>query len=270
MPGQILGDRYEVEQELGKQAGRWTLLAQDLQTQTPVVLKLIALDAEVLSSDLTLLQREAEVLKTLNHPATPRYLDYFEIELPKDGKAFVLVQSYVEGTSLLQYLQQGIRLTEAEARELGRAVLEILRDLHQHEPPIIHRDIKPGNILLTSPPQTMIDRVSLVDFGSIKSLSPYDETTVSMVGTDGYMPPEQMGRRAVRASDLYSLGVTLITAMTSIDPVELPRDGLRIDVAQVLDCQPGFMEWLRRITAPELIDRFRSAEAALTALQQIP
>lgn len=268
MPGQILGDRYEVEQQLGKKSGRWTLLARDLQTKTPVILKLIALDAEVLSSDLTLFQREAEVLKTLNYPATPRYLDYFEIELPKDGKAFVLVQTYIEGTSLQQYLEQGIRLTEAEAKQIAQAVLKILIDLHQHQPPIVHRDIKPGNILLASPPQPIGDRIALVDFGSIKSLSPYEETTVSLTGTDGFMPPEQMGRRAVRASDLYSLGVTLITAMTGIDPVELPRRGLRIDMAQVLDCQSALMQWLQKITEPELSDRFASAEAALNALEQ--
>lgn len=266
MPDQILGDRYEVEQQLGEKSGRRTLLAQDLQTQTPVILKLIVRDAEVLSSDLTLFQHEIEVLKTLNHPATSHYFGSFEIELPEEGKAFVLVRSYVEGTSLFQYLQQGIRQTEAEAQQLGKAVLEILCDLHQHQPPIIHRGINPGNILLASPPQTMIDRVSLVDFGLIKSLSPYDETTASMVGTDGYTPPEQMGRRAVQASDLYSLGITLITAMTSIDPVELPRNGMRIDIAKVLSGHPKFLEWLQNMTAPELSDRFPAAEAALAAL----
>lgn len=269
MPGQILGDRYEVKQQLGKKSGRRTLLADDLQTGTLVILKLISLDAEVLSSDSTLLQREAEVLKTLNHPATPRYLSYFDIDLPKEDKAFVLVQSYVEGTSLQQYLEQGIRLTEAEARQVSNAILEILCDLHDRQPPIVHRDIKPGNIVLASPPNSITDRVALVDFGSIKSLSPYQETTVSMVGTDGYMPPEQMGRRAVRASDLYSLGVTLVTGMTGVDPIELPRQGLQIDIENALNCEPAFIQWLQRATEPELSDRFPSAQAALDALRQI-
>ncbi|MBD2460001.1 serine/threonine protein kinase [Oscillatoria sp. FACHB-1407] len=267
MPGQILGDRYEVEQQLGKKSGRWTLLARDLTTETPVILKLLFIDDQTSQDDLRLFTREVDILQTLSHPATPKYLGYFEIDLPLDGKALALIQSYIEGKSLDQYLQEGRQLTEAEAKTIARSVLEILEYLHDHTPPIVHRDIKPSNILLASEGSDLTSHVALVDFGSVKSLSSSsDMTTFTLVGTDGYRPPEQIGRRAVRASDLYSLGATLVTGITGIHADKLPRRGLRIDLENCLETSSGFNGWLRKMIEPELEKRFKSAQEAYSAL----
>lgn len=271
MPGQLLGDRYQVEQQLGKQSGRWTLLARDLTTQTPVILKILCIDEDMVADDLKLFQREVETLQTLDYPATPKYLGYFEIDLPKSGKALALIQSYMEGTALQAYLQEGRRFSETEARQIATSVLDILVYLHDHQPTIVHRDIKPSNILLTgTADQPVVGVINLIDFGSVRLSIPSEFTTLSLVGTDGYMPPEQMGRRAVKASDLYSLGVTLITALSGLPPTQLPReDGIQIDVEQVVTCSPEFMQWLKQITQPELHKRFDSAQTALTSLAAI-
>ncbi len=268
MPGQILGDRYEVEQQLGKKSGRWTLLARDLTTQDPVILKILCIDDEMLADDLKLFQREVETLQTLDYPATPKYLGYFEIELPKAGRALALIQSYMEGTSLQTYLQQGRVFNQAEARHIAASGLQILNYLHRHEPAIVHRDIKPSNILLAgAATDPTAGQMYLIDFGSVRRSVPSEFTTMTLVGTDGYMPPEQLGRRAVKASDLYSLGVTLIAALSGISPAQMPRqDSIRIDVEQTVRCSPEFTEWLKQMTEPELQTRFGSAEAALAAL----
>lgn len=270
MPGQILGDRYEVEMQLGKQAGRWTLLARDLATQAPVILKLLFLDDELHPDDLKLFQREVETLQTLQHPAIPKYLGFFEIDLPNDGKALALVQSYVPGTSLQQYMQMGRRLKESEAQRIAAAVLDILMFLHNHQPSIVHRDIKPSNLLLGNPHQPIAAQVSLVDFGSVKSINPaIDQSIFPLVNTNGYSPPEQLARRTVRVSDLFSLGLTLVAGMTGIEPSQLPMRGLKPEIETVVGISPAFLRWLNQMIEPELPKRFASAAAAKTALGSI-
>lgn len=266
MSGQILGDRYEVEGQLGKKAGRWTLLARDLMTNDPVILKVLFIDENLAPDDLKLFKREVDILRALDHPATPQYLGYFEISLPRDGKALVLIQSYVSGKSLQNYMSEQRLLTESEAQRIAHAVLQILQYLHGRTPPVIHRDIKPSNILLAPDSANLTAQVSLVDFGSVKSLAPSDGTTFSMVGTDGFIPPEQMGRRAVTASDLYSLGVTLVAGMSGLEPEDMPRNGFRVKIQEAIAASPDFVAWLQKITEPELVKRYRQVDEALAAL----
>jgi serine/threonine protein kinase len=95
MVEQVLEERYAIKQQLGKNAGRRTLLAQDLQTQELVAIKLLSFGVDFQWDDLKLFQREAETLQSLSHPAIPAYLDHFEFQTPKT-KGFALVQSYIE------------------------------------------------------------------------------------------------------------------------------------------------------------------------------
>ncbi len=101
-------------------------------------------------------------------------------------------------------------------KQIAKAVLEVLIHLHHRYPPIIHRDIKPSNILLTRRFEYSEGQVYLVDFGSVQAAA-CERGTITVVGTYGYMPPEQFGGRAVPASDLYGLGATLIA---------LPQDSI--------------------------------------------
>ncbi|MUL35589.1 serine/threonine protein kinase [Gloeocapsopsis dulcis] len=262
---QILGDRYEVQQQLAKKSGRRTLLARDLITQNLVVLKLLSFSSDFEWDDLKLFQREAEILKTLSHPAIPRYLDYFELDSAQ-FKGFALVQTYLPAKSLETHLKKGVVFSEFDVKQIAIALLEILTYLHSHQPPVIHRDIKPSNILLTRL-DNCVD-VYLVDFGSVQTLAAREGGTMTVVGTYGYMPPEQFGDRAVPASDLYSLGATLMALVTGTHPADLPhRDG-RIQFEQVTTLSPVFIRWLRRMTEPSLDRRFLSAKQALQALDR--
>jgi serine/threonine protein kinase len=268
-PKQILHERYEVISELGRQTGRRTLLALDLQTQQQVVVKVLYLGQDFDWQDLKLFQREAETLKTLNHPQIPRYLDYFEFET-SDDKGFGLVQTYVAAKSLEQQLIAGRRFSESEIKELAISLLEILNYLHQQEPSIIHRDIKPSNILLTNRSGNSVGEVYLVDFGSVQNIAAQEGGTITVVGTYGYMPPEQFGGRTKPASDLYSLGATLIYVMTGLHPTELPQQDLRIKFPQVGDISRNFADWLEWMTEPSLEERFTSAQIALDAIENPP
>jgi serine/threonine protein kinase len=260
------GDRYKILQQLGKRNGRQTLLAQDLQTQQQVVIKLLALGRNFDWQDLKLFEREAQTLKTLSHLAIPRYLDYLDINTPT-YKGFALVQSYVEGRSLEEHLRAGRTFDETEVKQIAASLLEILIYLHDQSPPIIHRDIKPSNVLLTDRSGNHVGQVYLVDFGSVQNLAAKEGGTITVVGTYGYMPPEQFGGRAVPASDLYSLGATLIFLATGCHPTELSEDELQIQFRQAVHLSPSFADWLEWMTEPSLNQRLPSAEKALEALK---
>jgi serine/threonine protein kinase len=271
----LLGDRYQILKSLGKKAGRQTFLAKDFQSDQRVVVKLLRFGGDFEWDDLKLFEREAETLQALSHPAIPRYLDYFELDTP-DIKGFALVQSYIQARSLEEQVSAGRTFSEADLKELAIALLEILTYLHERQPPVIHRDIKPSNILLGDPPQGLqstrlgnsVGQVYLVDFGSVQNLAAHAGGTITVVGTYGYMPPEQFGGRAMTASDLYSLGATLIYLATGQHPADLPQDDLRIQFEQETNLSPSFTRWLKRMTEPSLSRRFRTVREAIEGLDQ--
>lgn len=256
---EIIKKGYEIQRQLAKKAGRRTLLARDVDSQELVVIKLLAFSNDFSWEDLKLFEREAQTLQTLQHPAIPRYVDYFELD-GKSGKTYALVQSYIEGESLEEHLKAKGKFTELEIKNIAKSLLEILIYLHRRQPPLIHRDIKPSNIILAEHPY-------LVDFGSVQTLANKGGQTVTVVGTYGYMPPEQFGGAATAASDLYSLGATLITLATGIQPADLPQEDMRIAFEEVADLTPGFVQWLGWLIEPSLDKRASSAEVALEALE---
>jgi eukaryotic-like serine/threonine-protein kinase len=262
MAGQLLGDRYKVEKQLGKQAGRWTLRARDMVTGDQVVVKLLFVDDELDPEDLKLFGREVKTLQTINHPCVPNFLAYFEESLP-NSRAIALVQSYVPGMSLQKILDRGRIFTEDETQKMAVVLLKIIGHLHSHNPPILHRDLKPSSIVLGQD-----RRPHLVDFGTVKALKSMETVNFTIVGTYGYMPPEQFSGRTVLASDLYSLGMTLIAMLTGKAPTELPRKGGYYDLTSVC-VSDAFTTWLQQITATNLNRRLRSVDEALEALEAV-
>ena len=257
---QILHDRYSIQSLLGRKTGRRTFLASDLATDLPVVIKLLLFSPDFTWDDLKLFEREAETLKALDHPAIPRYLDFFEVETAL-GQGFVLVQSYIEARSLQEWVQTGCTFSEHELKAIAKELLDILEYLHSRQPPVIHRDIKPSNVLLRNRSGNTPGEVYLVDFGSVQTVA--HGGTVTVVGTYGYMPPEQFGGRSLPASDLYGLGATLIYLATGQHPADLPQNDSHIEFKQLTSLSRSFVHWIEWMTNPSLTERPTSAQDAI-------
>lgn len=261
----VFHDRYQVQSLLGRKTGRRTLLAKDLETDSIVVLKLLLFAPDFTWEDLKLFEREAETLKSLDHSAIPKYLDSFETETEL-GQGFALVQSYIEARSLQQWTQSGRTFSEVDLREIAKQLLKILAYLHDRNPPIIHRDIKPSNILLGDRSGNSAGQIYLIDFGSVQTVA--HGGTVTVVGTYGYMPPEQFGGRSLPASDLFSLGATLIYLATGQHPADLPQADLRIEFEKSANLSKSFSQWIHYLIEPSLTRRAASVKAAIDRLQQ--
>ncbi len=263
---QVLQSRYQLKRQLGQNAGRQTWLAKKLDEKSSqlVIVKLLAFNPQMQWDELKLFEREAQVLKHLNHPQIPQNRDYFSIDSETgDGLPwFGLVQDYIPGDSLQQLLDKGKRFTEAQVRKIAMEILEILIYLHELSPPILHRDIKPSNLIWGKNRQ-----IYLVDFGAVQDRATAEGVTFTVVGTSGYAPPEQLWGRAVAASDLYALGATLIHLLTGTAPADLPQDNLRIQFTDRVSLDSGFADWLEQLTEPAPERRYSTARQTLEALK---
>ncbi len=295
MKDKVLQGRYQIQRQLRKNAGRRALLAKDLVTEELVIIKLLIFGNDFKWQDLKLLTREAQILQELSHPAIPRYLDYFELDLP-DLKGFALVQTHIPAKSLVEHLRAGRTFSEIELKQIAKSLLKVLIYLHERLPPVIHRDLKASNILLGDPPSYYlkhrtssnsksrkkfgshslthrswenVGQVYVVDFGSVKTAVAQQDGTMTVVGTYGYMPPEQFGGRAFPASDLYGLGATLIHLVTGKHPADLLQDDMTIKFEELVNLSPAFVDWLKWLTEPSLKLRMGSARKALEALDML-
>ncbi len=164
-----------------------------------------------------LFEREARTLAQLVHPAIPRYLDSFQTD--DDGPRLYIVQELAKGRTLADLVAAGYHPDEGAVREIAVQVLRILGYLQSLSPPVIHRDVKPQNILRSD-----AGEIALVDFGAVKSAvtdGPAGGSTVA--GTFGYMAPEQLHGHATTATDLYGLGATLVFLLTRRSPPSYRR-----------------------------------------------
>ena len=206
-------------------------------------------------------EREAAVLRNLAHPQIPAFVRAFT-EGTGVGIRLYLAQEFIEGESLLQRLARQ-RLTEEEAWGLADQCLEVLHHLHTREPRLVHRDVKPANLILRESAP-----LALVDFGAVRDLARELTHGSTLVGTFGYMPPEQMGGTVDATSDLYSLGATLLHGLTGVPPSELLVDGLELRFDHKLkEVSRELRSFLGRLLAPRRAGRFPSAGAALEALR---
>ncbi|MBV6625998.1 MAG: serine/threonine protein kinase [Rivularia sp. (in: Bacteria)] len=263
----VLKKRYKIVRQLAKKAGRTTLLARDLYTNELVVIKLLIFNSEIEWEELQLFKKEAQILRNLSFSAIPSYIDFFEIALP-NKKALASVQSYIKAVTLEQHIQNQGVFSETEVKQLAKYILQILIYLQEQNPSVVHRDIKPSNILLTNRSGNSIGDVYLIDFGSVQTLNSSDGV-FTVVGTYGYMAPEQFGGRAVAASDLYSLGTTLIYLLTGKSPADLPQKAGRFKVGRITNCSQELGKWLTKMVEPELEKRFKSAAEALKSLEKL-
>ncbi|MEG4984677.1 ankyrin repeat domain-containing protein [Microcoleus sp. BR0-C5] len=261
---------YQIKKLLGEGGSSTTYEAVDLKTNQRVALKALSLQKMNDWKVLELFEREANVLSKLNHPGIPRYLDYFYVDTP-DNRCFYIVQELAQGQSLASLVENGWHASESEIQRIATQILNILVYLHSQIPPVIHRDIKPENIVFKSPIDSHKEKewaVCLVDFGAVQNT--YNNTLMrgsTVVGTYGYMAPEQFLGQAVPATDLYGLGATLLYLLTHRSPAELPTNILERDFRSQIQISSAFADWLGKTIAPDLENRFQSAKEALELLR---
>lgn len=214
MEGALLQGRYRILGVLGAGGMSTVYKAQDLHF--PRVQRLCAVkemtntatDPQVRAMVMRNFEREASILATLSHPAIPQVYDYFS-----EGDHSYLVMEYIQGKDLEALLSEteGF-LPEAQVVSWAIQICDVLAYLHSHKPsPIIFRDLKPSNIMLDEQ-----GRIKLVDFGIAKVFESGQKGT--MIGTEGYSPPEQYRGIAEPRGDLYALAATMHHLLSKQDP----------------------------------------------------
>ena len=224
MSDEVLRDgRYRVVGKLGEGAQGTTFDAIDSKTGAAVAIKRFSVRGAKSWKDVELAEREATVLETLSHPALPAHVEHFE-----ENGALYLVMQKIEGQSLAALTSRGGALSRDDVVRFLHDAASVLDYLHGRSPPVIHRDINPKNVI-----RRPDGSFALVDFGAVRDrLKPEGGSTI--VGTFGYMAPEQLQGRALPATDVYSVGATALRLLTGREPETLPHRGLAVDVGAAL------------------------------------
>jgi len=253
--GALLHKRYRIVEILGQGGMGSVYRAVDENLGVDVAVKENLFTTDEYARQFRL---EAVILANLRHANLPRVTDHFVI----GDQGQYLVMDYIEGEDLRQRMERMGNITEDEAILIGAALCDALAYLHTRKPPILHRDIKPGNVKITPD-----GHMFLVDFGLAKVLHGSQATTTgARAMTPGYSPPEQYGTaRTDPRTDIYSLGATLYAALSGI----IPEDGLAraMDNTQLTPLRKRNGKVSRRLAAAiekamgiDPADRFQNAE----------
>jgi len=210
-PHTLIGGRYRVVKALGGGGMKLVYLAEDLRLAARKCALAEMVDtfssAEAQKQAISAFQREADMLAQLSNEHIPRVFDRFS-----EGNHHFLVMEYVDGTTLEEQIkQEGGKLPPARVIAVALQVLDTLEYLHRLQPPVIYRDLKPSNIMVTGEGQA-----KLIDFGIARHFQPLSNAT--MIGTQGYAPPEQYRGQVETRSDIYALGATMHHAISGRDP----------------------------------------------------
>ncbi len=214
-PNTIVGGRYRVVKPLGGGGMKMVYLAEDLRLAARPSALAEMVDSftspEMQKQAIAAFQREADMLAQLSNEHIPRVFDRFS-----ESNHHYLVMEYIDGITLEQKLRDaGGKLPEREVIDIALQVCDTLHYLHNLEPPVIYRDLKPSNIMLA-----VYGQVKLIDFGIARLFQPQSNAT--MIGTQGYAPPEQYRGKAEFRSDLYALAATMHHALSGRDPAAEP------------------------------------------------
>ena len=261
-PRRILHDRYQVGAQIGKGGQGITFRGLDLQSGAEIAIKELAIDVAESWKAIDLFQREARALQNLDHPSIPNYIDAFSEEDPSRGVRFFLIREFVPGETFQELINRDEVLTSRAAFSFSEHLLDILEYLHGLHPPVIHRDIKPSNLILRPD-----GSIALIDFGAVQVVSPHTTMGSTIVGTSGYIAPEQLAGRTRESSDLYSLGATLLHLMTHIHPADLPMERMRLRFEEHLNAPTSLLNFLQGILEPVAEDRISSAAQARAVLR---
>jgi predicted Ser/Thr protein kinase len=263
-PGTVLHNRYRIEQQLAIGGFGVVYLATDLrQGNRPVALKdMICTDPQEFAIRLSFFQREAEILRSLQGlPIVPRFYDFLQ-----QGPSAYLVLEYIRGQDMLKLLDtNGSRPFPLDAViEWGKSICDVLTHLHGRSPPVVHRDLKPDNIMLLEDGRS----IKLIDFGTARDMGRSQKTQLAAktrVYTEGYAPPEQIIGKPEPRSDLFALAGTLYHLATGKAPEGFyTARELEVQLAgangSALAEQRWFFELLKVNLAEDANDRYFTAQ----------
>jgi len=253
--GTLLHKRYRIVEILGQGGMGSVYRAVDENLGVDVAVKENLFTTDEYARQFRL---EAVILANLRHPNLPRVSDHFVVG--EQGQ--YLVMDFIEGEDLRQRMERAGNISEDEAVQIGAAICDALMYLHTRKPPILHRDLKPGNVKISPD-----GHIFLVDFGLAKVVHGGQITTTgARAMTPGYSPPEQYGTaRTDLRTDIYSLGATLYAGLTGI----IPEDGLAraMDNAELTPLRRRNSRVSRRLStaiekamAVDPADRYQTAE----------
>ena len=271
----LLNNRYRTIRQLGSGGFGETFLAED--TYMPSMRRCVIKQLKPATGNPQIyqlvrdrFQREAAVLEELGEGSSqiPKLYAYFS-----ERGQFYLVQEWIEGVTLTEKVRAGGKLKESEVRGMLVSLLPVLDYIHRQH--IVHRDIKPDNIIVRQRDGVPV----LIDFGAVKEAmgaalnSQGNPTHSIMIGTPGFMPSEQAAGKPLFSSDLYALALTAIFLLTGKTPQELeidPRSGEFVWHRHATHITPGFVAVLDKAIQYHPRDRYPNAPAMLSALQSLP
>ncbi len=249
--GILLKDRYKID-SLIKSGGMGSIYkASDIRLNCICAVKeLIPSYGD--TENVEWFEREAKILASLSHQGLPKVSDYFTC-----NGMYYLVMDFIEGEDLLTVLEKegNPGLSEEKVITWTEEILKILDYLHSRNPPVLYRDMKPANIMLNKE-----GRIFLIDFGIAKVFDNIQTQTV--IGTEGYAPPEQFHGHAEIRSDLYSLGATAHHLLSGIEPVPFKFE-------DILSVSSGFRRIIMKSLSYKAEERFTSARRMLKELTLI-
>ncbi len=254
---------YQILRTLGKGGMGITYLVRDHNktiSGAPLLLVLKEMNADMLrvAKARELFEREARILKTLEHPNIPKYYDFF-----CEGKHKYLVMELVHGQNLEQFTHQRGTVEAEQAIKWMIQVCGVLCYLHNLEPPIIHRDIKPANLIL----RNLDNRLMLLDFGAVKEFGTARDTRI---GVEGYSAPEQYRGKPCPQSDLYGIGTTLVFLLTGKTPMQSymsQNNDFGLNLEGIANLPLELVEILTKTCKPDPEDRYQSAQELAAALE---
>lgn len=261
--GTILDDKYEILKEIGRGGMSIVYLAFDHRLNKQWAIKEIKNDGSKSTKTLLKgLEREANILKNVDHPVLPRIVDIIN----SNGVIYV-VMDFIEGTNLAEILKKEGAQKQEDVIEWAKQLASALDYLHSMNPPIIYRDMKPGNVMLK--PE---GGVKLIDFGTAKEFTQENNADTTALGTRGYAAPEQFGDAQGRGlyktdarTDIYNLGATLYHMVTGMNPCEPPYEIKPIRRWNA-SLSAGLEQIILKCTQPNPTDRYQSCSELLYAL----
>ena len=248
----IVGGRYRVVKALGGGGMKLVYLAEDLRLAArpcalaEMVDSFTSPDAQ--KQAVAAFQREADMLAQLSNEHIPRVFDRFS-----EANRHYLVMEYIDGVTLEDELRSnGGKLAPARVVDIAMQILDTLEYLHNLSPPVIYRDLKPSNVMVTAE-----GHAKLIDFGIARHFQPLSNAT--MIGTQGYAPPEQYRGRVETRSDLYALGATMHHALSGRDPAAEPPFSFPPLRKLCPEIEPRLAAAVDQALAYDVVNRMRDA-----------